>query len=308
MFRCFSVLLVAMSVLHPTLAEAEDTLESHRRTYAVRTQKIEDEHEAKLDDLLNDYSRSLSGTIQTLTAKGDPEPVTLALAEKERFERDRTVPNPPADDLPSTLQTIQLNHQRKVQEAQTEKAKDLKTLTIRYIAALDRLMRAHTRNGELDLAFNAKEEKRRAQSILADLSAKLERAAKRARLPVDAIAWNGHHYKILDEDLNWYEAERKCEKLGGHLVTINSANELAFIRHICARRTIFLGATDVKQEGKWVWLDGTPLSGMRWAGGAPSDKRSKVDEDWLLMYHQHGGINDCGYKHSGPRTLCEWDY
>ena len=58
---------------------------------------------------------------------------------------------------------------------------------------------------------------------------------KASSIPEDAVLFNGHYYKIYLYGLSclsWTTAEKKCEELGGHLVTITSAEEQAFIESI----------------------------------------------------------------------------
>lgn len=44
-------------------------------------------------------------------------------------------------------------------------------------------------------------------------------------LPSDAKEYNGHYYERVDISLTWEEAKSRCERKGGHLVTITDADE-----------------------------------------------------------------------------------
>ncbi|MDH3585407.1 MAG: C-type lectin domain-containing protein, partial [Phycisphaerae bacterium] len=53
-------------------------------------------------------------------------------------------------------------------------------------------------------------------------------------VPRDAVKWKGHYYKVFDQTVTWYIAHRECERAGGHLVRIESAEEQAFISSMTA--------------------------------------------------------------------------
>jgi len=149
-------------------------LDSLKQTYETEVQKIQAEHETNLAGLLDGYGRSLDGVIGALRKKGDPDPVLTANAEKMRFKRDRTVPHPPADDLSTVLQILQVRYRENTIKAEAEKGKQFIELTTRYADALDRLMRQLTNENELDLALNVKQERKRVEFILADVKTDVE--------------------------------------------------------------------------------------------------------------------------------------
>ena len=47
-------------------------------------------------------------------------------------------------------------------------------------------------------------------------------------IPSDATYYNGHAYKLYDIACTWTEAQSACEGLGGHLITITTADEHEF--------------------------------------------------------------------------------
>ncbi|MBR3954207.1 MAG: hypothetical protein IKJ63_01890 [Clostridia bacterium] len=69
-----------------------------------------------------------------------------------------------------------------------------------------------------------------------------------------------NQYTVFDAGLNYKEAQEFCESLGGHLVTIGSADELATVLKLqkSANTDYLLGAT-MQKNGKWAWLDNTPV-------------------------------------------------
>ncbi len=94
-----------------------------------------------------------------------------------------------------------------------------------------------------------------------------------------------HYYKISDGDMNWLDAQAQAEAEGGYLVTINDADENTWVRETFEiYGTILIGANDIDEEGRWVWVEndenfwngqasGTPVAGAytNWNGGEPND-------------------------------------
>lgn len=65
---------------------------------------------------------------------------------------------------------------------------------------------------------------------------------------------NGHRYGTVNGSYTWEEANEKAAAIGGHLVTITSAEEWTFITSNFSAdslRTKLIGATDEGTEGTW---------------------------------------------------------
>ena len=73
--------------------------------------------------------------------------------------------------------------------------------------------------------------------------------------------YKGHTYKVFNNAKTWKEAEKYCEKQGGHLVTIGSSGEQRFVEGLIRyeeKTNYWIGLT--QKSGKWKWVDGTKLS------------------------------------------------
>jgi hypothetical protein len=132
-------------------------------------------------------------------------------------------------------------------------------------------------------------------------------ADRSSKAPADATAFGGHHYKVYEENVSWHEAKKRCEKLGGHLATVGDEKEHTFIAKLADERFLFLGATDEKEEGKWVWVDGTEWDFTAWLGGQPNN--SYGSEHYLSTF-EGGGWNDAAVEGddwwSPSGYICEW--
>ena len=82
-----------------------------------------------------------------------------------------------------------------------------------------------------------------------------------------SVTYNGHQYERYDYHLSWTEAKAFCDNMGGHLVTITSAQEQAEIENLlngCPFGTYFLGGFDLNQSGNWSWVTGEPFTYANW--------------------------------------------
>lgn len=109
--------------------------------------------------------------------------------------------------------------------------------------------------------------------------------------PADAQRFNGKLYRLYEENLSWTKAREKCGLLGGQLVVIKDAATQEFIKTLTnGGRDIWLGATDEKVEGQWVWVDGSPMDFTAWRRGEPNNWGGP--ENYLGMSKNGGGWAD----------------
>ena len=129
--------------------------------------------------------------------------------------------------------------------------------------------------------------------------------AESRAIPAGTAIYNGHEYTLFYGKKTWHEAKRLCEKMGGHLVTINSKGEQKFIKKLIrgADRQIdnyWIGLTDEGHEGNWnYWITGEPVTYSHWNPGNPDGG----------SYQNYGGIAGRTYCEDGCWSveLGEWD-
>ncbi len=85
----------------------------------------------------------------------------------------------------------------------------------------------------------------------------------------------------------WASAEQRCVDLGGHLVAIDSANELALLADWIASE-VWIGGSDAKIEGTFAWTNGQAWTFTSWKEGLPVDP---------------GGTRDCVVLTTSPGSL-----
>jgi len=105
--------------------------------------------------------------------------------------------------------------------------------------------------------------------------------------------------KFVRKEVEWQEAKEKCKEgkpiVIGSLIVIDSKE----IKEWVAKKgSVWVGASDLKQTGKWQWTNGKPLSEKSefWAPGAP-DNQVKAKHCAVM---QANGINNvyCRQYHS----------
>ena len=141
-----------------------------------------------------------------------------------------------------------------------------------------------------------------------------------AGVPDGQVLWpnNGHRYevRIFPNGATWTEARDAAAKSGGHLVTITSAEESAFVGSLVfGRKDAFngsdgpwIGAYQPKPEsspepaGGWAWVTGEPWSYVDWRTLEPNDYGN--DEHWAHLSNKGGeqGWNDIDLVSAGIRS------
>lgn len=150
-----------------------------------------------------------------------------------------------------------------------------------------------------------------------------------------SMAYEGHTYALFEFNANWNTARTACEDLGGHLVTVSSADgqeALTGLLQEGTRNSYWLGG-HVDGDHEWMWVNGEPFVYSNWAEGAPDNwgpdgpiEDGSVVEECVGVYrvqnpkaevHETGTWNDLksdgtcyGEEFFGPDNvgyICEWD-
>uniref|UniRef100_Q3ART7 C-type lectin n=1 Tax=Chlorobium chlorochromatii (strain CaD3) TaxID=340177 RepID=Q3ART7_CHLCH len=79
-----------------------------------------------------------------------------------------------------------------------------------------------------------------------------------------------HTYLLSSSNMTWSAAKTYAESLGGHLVTIETAEEQAWINELLGSSTSWIGIYDAADNGTWVLLDGTQPTYTNWEASQPS--------------------------------------
>lgn len=127
---------------------------------------------------------------------------------------------------------------------------------------------------------------------------------------------NGHTYYLLDAT-TWTLSEAEAVSLGGHLVTINDADENAWVDDTFKAfgDSFWIGYSDAASEGSWVWADGDLSDFTNWGEVEPDSCSELTAEDWACFVTNgigflgpspvpNGGWADCP---DSPEEWCHFD-
>jgi hypothetical protein len=99
------------------------------------------------------------------------------------------------------------------------------------------------------------------------------------------VVFQGHTYYLLSQN-TWAASEAEAAALGGHLATINSAAEHAFLQSQFGnfggvQANLWIGLNDAANEGTFVWVSGEPVTYTNFAPGEPN--AFFPTEDYVFM-------------------------
>ncbi|XP_070690391.1 asialoglycoprotein receptor-like 1 [Pempheris klunzingeri] len=106
------------------------------------------------------------------------------------------------------------------------------------------------------------------------------------------VSFQRNCYLLSTHTVIWSKAEEQCRAHGGHLLVLNSVEELDYISEIVEiRYDYWIGLVERPHQAYWSWVDGTDFSSTQtfWDEGQP--------DDW--DYRENG--EDCGQLHSSSK-------
>ncbi len=127
------------------------------------------------------------------------------------------------------------------------------------------------------------------RSSMAALVAALCLAAPAGAEPPAWQSYDGHIYALTAVAGNWSEAQAQAEFHGGHLVSINDADENAWVNATFGPETLWIGLYQPpdapEPAGGWQWTSGEAVTYTQWNSGEPNNHDGI--EDYAVM-NNHG--------------------
>lgn len=121
----------------------------------------------------------------------------------------------------------------------------------------------------------------------------------------------GSRYEIVNESgLTWEEAKEKCEKAGGHLVTITSQEEMDYIYETLnlGNGRYWIGAYR-DEDFNWMWVTGEDWDYTNWDEGEPNDSSNVRSNENRVATWTQGKWNDLNEENTSEQRgyICEWE-
>ncbi|KAF4088846.1 hypothetical protein AMELA_G00059410 [Ameiurus melas] len=93
--------------------------------------------------------------------------------------------------------------------------------------------------------------------------------------PLGWVPYNGRCLIYQAAKMIWTSAEKQCQDLGGHLLSVHSENEYRMAKnlirtHDSAESPTWIGLSSCQQKDKWFWSDGTKLIYTKWNPREPN--------------------------------------
>ncbi|KAH0507692.1 CD209 antigen-like protein C [Microtus ochrogaster] len=132
----------------------------------------------------------------------------------------------------------------------------LQLISLVLLAAL--LVAFLVKGSEVHSFQEQEQEKQRIHQELEQLMAGLDRLCRPC--PWDWTFFQGNCYFFSTFQQTWMESVTACQEVGAQLVVIKSDEEQSFLQRMSEKKGhAWMGLSDIRKEGKWVWMDGSPL-------------------------------------------------
>ena len=121
-------------------------------------------------------------------------------------------------------------------------------------------------------------------------------------------SFNGHTYSCYyGEGITWATAKAYCEAMGGHLASITTAEEQAFVKALNSSGVnLWIGAYR-ENANDWRWVTGEAWDYSNWGSGEPNNSPNVIPNETCVAIWpwNWNDLNNASEEQDG--FLCEWD-
>lgn len=223
-------------------ASSANELAQYKEKYEKALEEIVLSHGMRVSDLNNEYRKAVENHATSVKRRGDLEGTKAALAEIERFKRDKSIPVEHSQNR--DIQKFQATYANRRDKMETDKAKRILTLASQYDAALLRLQRQRTTADNLDAADAAQAERKRVAKTQPVVAAK-------ATMSLAGSATNQVRVRIAE----------RIEKQPKEEITARRTAEKASLYITCDERyVVWLNGEEIGRGFTWSRLDEYSIS------------------------------------------------
>nr|D1MGU1.1 RecName: Full=Snaclec jerdonibitin subunit beta; AltName: Full=TJ-GPIb-bp subunit beta; Flags: Precursor [Protobothrops jerdonii]ACZ34294.1 TJ-GPIb-bp beta chain [Protobothrops jerdonii] len=110
-----------------------------------------------------------------------------------------------------------------------------------------------------------------------------------ADCPSDWSSYEGHCYRVFQQQMNWADAEKFCtqQRKESHLVSFESSEEVDFVVSktfpILKENFVWIGLSNVWNGCRLQWSDGTELKYNAWSAESECIASKTTDNQWWSM-------------------------
>lgn len=310
------------------VAENKDPeeLTKNRAIYLEKLAEIKARHDADAQKVTARYANVLEGVQKALSKKGDLDGALAARNELKLLKGNDPAASIKKNKAPAVLLEKRKVYLKKLDAVKSTRDKSIRLLSKRYVGILKKIQDNLTKKGDLDSALLVKKEiegirvlavEPKTGPVVDDDLAKLEIKSFRARR-----GEKRHYYTVVKQALDWQDAKKRCEELGGYLACVETKEEHEFIGELLkGHSNIWLGATN--ESGEWRWVNGSPVA-MDWGWSIGVKKRQPDNygggvQYMLTMYRRWDGkggqrpnkwydtIDLSKTKNVSGGFVCEWE-
>jgi len=123
-------------------------------------------------------------------------------------------------------------------------------------------------------------------------------APKTSVISACGVKYKEHTYLAIALRINWKEAKAICEKMGGHLVYLETAEEMLAMKHYFGTIRFLTGGIRVK-KGDWRWGNGKIVNRKLWRPDYPQH-----NNDYIAYI---GDLVDLPKNNESIGFICEWE-
>jgi len=272
------------------------------------------------------YGQALSALLASVQDKGDLDAYLVVAEEQKRFAAEGTAPGDLSGRRAALLGDLVIRYRQTALSVEQGRKRRMAALLRQFLPRLDLLIKQSTQQDKIEDAKLLKAEKDRIVGQLAEFEQDSATAAQPTAAqppgrvtrrpagpppPASAKVFQGHHYQVVIGPASWPEAKAACEKRGGHLGIIESAEENDFVqKQVAGLKAAWIGLRAVTGKRDFRWVDGSRPGFTGWASfwqeprvgdgrSAAAIWRGKQGRaGWVHLRDNHEKVE--GY-------VCEWD-